>query len=180
MATVDVGTNGGTAWTRPATRADRLRHGAGDELRSTTPPAGCRTPPTRAASTRARLYDALGRIDARRSRTTPAARTDDFEQRDDGIHLRRRQQRADREAVQPGGTPTQTTQYVYGVTTAGGSDINSNDLLAAVEYPDPTHGPAQQPARRRLHLSTPSARRMHVHRPQRQRRTRTPTTCWAG
>ena len=30
----------------------------------------------------------------------------------------------------PAGTPSQTTQYVYGVTTAGGSALNSNDLLA--------------------------------------------------
>src|SRR5262249_47347447 len=34
----------------------------------------------------------------------------------------------------------QTTRYVYGVTPAGGSDINSNDILAAVQYPDPTTG----------------------------------------
>ena len=45
-------------------------------------------------------------------------------------------------AVQPtgGNTASQTTQYVYGVTTAGGSAIDSNDLLAATEYPDPTTG----------------------------------------
>ena len=30
-ATVDVGTNGGTAWTRPSTRAGFLGHGAGDQ-----------------------------------------------------------------------------------------------------------------------------------------------------
>jgi uncharacterized delta-60 repeat protein/RHS repeat-associated protein len=34
----------------------------------------------------------------------------------------------------------QTTQYVYGVTTAGGSEVNSNDLLAKVQYPDKTSG----------------------------------------
>jgi RHS repeat-associated protein len=39
----------------------------------------------------------------------------------------------------PGGT-SQTTQYVYGVTTSGGSTINSNDLLATVQWPDPTTG----------------------------------------
>ena len=44
------------------------------------------------------------------------------------------------QAVMPSGTPSQTTQYVYGVTTAGGIGINSNDLLAKVEYPDPTTG----------------------------------------
>jgi RHS repeat-associated protein len=39
----------------------------------------------------------------------------------------------------PGGGH-QTTQYVYGVTTSGGSDVNSNDFLAAVQYPDPSTG----------------------------------------
>jgi RHS repeat-associated protein len=34
----------------------------------------------------------------------------------------------------------QETQYVYGVTTAGGSGVTSNDLLAAVEYPDASTG----------------------------------------
>jgi RHS repeat-associated protein len=42
-------------------------------------------------------------------------------------------------ADEPGGA-YQTTQYVYGVTTATGSNINSNDILAAVEHPDPTTG----------------------------------------
>src|SRR5260370_35567881 len=30
------------------------------------------------------------------------------------------------------------TQNVYGVTTGGGSGLNSNDILAAVKYPDKT------------------------------------------
>src|SRR5207302_1537984 len=32
------------------------------------------------------------------------------------------------------------TQWVYGVTTSGGSDYNCNDCLAAVQYPDPSSG----------------------------------------
>ena len=32
------------------------------------------------------------------------------------------------------------TQYVYAVTTSGGSTINSNDMLATVEWPDPSTG----------------------------------------
>src|SRR5262249_22127740 len=35
---------------------------------------------------------------------------------------------------------SQTTEYDYGVTIAGGSAINSNDLLAMVKYPDPSSG----------------------------------------
>src|SRR3954468_6070526 len=38
-------------------------------------------------------------------------------------------------AVLPSGH--QTTQWVYGVTTGGGSAITSNDLLAEVDYPAP-------------------------------------------
>src|SRR5207244_2107092 len=36
----------------------------------------------------------------------------------------------------------QTTQYVYGVSAATGSDITSNDILAAVRHPDPNTGQA--------------------------------------
>jgi YD repeat-containing protein len=43
-------------------------------------------------------------------------------------------------AVMPTGTASQTTTYVYGVTVAGGSAVNSNDLLAAVVQPDPATG----------------------------------------
>jgi YD repeat-containing protein len=32
------------------------------------------------------------------------------------------------------------TKYLYGVTTAGGSGLNSNDALAGTQYPDPTTG----------------------------------------
>src|SRR5262249_8406053 len=42
-------------------------------------------------------------------------------------------------AVQPGGT-YQKTQYIYGVTTGSGSNVNSRDLLSAMQYPDKTTG----------------------------------------
>jgi RHS repeat-associated protein len=44
-------------------------------------------------------------------------------------------------SVVPGGT-NQTTAWVYGVTTSGGSAIDSNDIVGATEYPDPTTGDA--------------------------------------
>jgi RHS repeat-associated protein len=34
----------------------------------------------------------------------------------------------------------QKTQFVYGVTVAGGSNFTSNDVLGALQYPDPTTG----------------------------------------
>ncbi|OWK35000.1 Alkaline phosphatase [Fimbriiglobus ruber] len=42
-------------------------------------------------------------------------------------------------ADEPGGAYEQTL-YVYGATTAGGSGVNSNDLLVTTEWPDPTTG----------------------------------------
>src|ERR1019366_2166025 len=43
------------------------------------------------------------------------------------------------QADEPNGA-YQRTQYVYGVTTASGSGVNSNDILAAVQHPDVTTG----------------------------------------
>ena len=47
---------------------------------------------------------------------------------------------ASRTAVQPTGTPSQVTGYVYGVSPASGSTIVSNDVMAETRYPDPTTG----------------------------------------
>ncbi len=59
-------------------------------------------------------------------------------------------------AVEPTGTPNQTTAYVYGVTTASGSAIDSNDLLAKVEYPDPTTGlPSTSASNQEIFPDTP-------------------------
>ena len=41
--------------------------------------------------------------------------------------------------VVPGTPNYQKTEYVYGVTTSG-SDLNSNELLATIKYPDKTNG----------------------------------------
>ncbi len=43
------------------------------------------------------------------------------------------------QANEPGGA-YQETRYVYGVTTAGGSGVNSNDILAVIQHPDPSTG----------------------------------------
>jgi RHS repeat-associated protein len=37
-------------------------------------------------------------------------------------------------------TAGQTTEYVYGVTTAGGHGINSNDIVGVTKWPDPSTG----------------------------------------
>jgi len=49
-------------------------------------------------------------------------------------------------AIMPAGENSQTTQYVYGVSTSRGSLINSNDVLALVKYPDKSTGEASSSA----------------------------------
>ena len=73
----------------------------------------------------------------------------------------------------------QETEYVYGVTTSGGSTIDSNDLLAAVEYPNASTGAPSSSSEDAYIQHTTSAR--YVRRPT-ATATRTPTrmTCWAG
>ena len=66
------------------------------------------------------------------------------------------------ESVVPGAA-NQVTSYVYGVNTSTGSVLNDNDLLAKVEYPDPTEGNNTAPPGRRT--TNPRA---------------TPTTRWAS
>jgi RHS repeat-associated protein len=41
-----------------------------------------------------------------------------------------------------GASGSQTTEFVFGVSTATGSDIHSNDILAAIKHPHPTSGGA--------------------------------------
>jgi RHS repeat-associated protein len=136
-ATVDVGTNGGAAWTRPATAptpsdtalVTSYVYNAAGWVQDSTDPRGidART-----------LYDNLGRTTKSISNYTgnPETTSSDvtIEYTYDGDnHVQTVQ------ADEPGGA-YQRTQYVYGVTTASGSGINSNDILAAVQHPDPTTG----------------------------------------
>ena len=137
-AVVDVGTNGGAAYTRPGTvpaRSDTALvtsfvYDAAGHVQTTTDPRGIVTRDG---------YDALGRVTqniadyTNGTPTTSSNQTTYFGYDGLGNVLTVK-------AVMPSGTPSQTTKSVYGVTTASGSGINSNDLLATVEYPDPTTG----------------------------------------
>jgi RHS repeat-associated protein len=139
-ASVDIGTNGGLAYARPATvpaRSDTAlvtsyAYGPDGRVQDVTDPRGIvsRT-----------LYDALGRTTATIANFTgaaPAAQTDvtTLFTFDSAGRL------ASRTAVQPAGTPSQVTGYVYGVSTVTGSSFTSNDILAETRYPDPTTGQA--------------------------------------
>ncbi len=136
-ATVDMGTNGGVAWTRPntppAASATALvttyaYNGMG-QVQDVTDPMGIvnRT-----------YYDNLGRATETIQDYTDGTETDEsnitteygYDGDNNVVYVR---------ADEPGGA-YQQTQYVYGVTTASGSGVNSNDILSAIQHPDPTTG----------------------------------------
>jgi RHS repeat-associated protein len=136
-AEADVGTNGGAAYTRPATppaASDTVllttwSYNAAGWLDTTTDPRGIQTKD---------YYDNLGQVTKEvadytgGSPSNSSDQTTEYGYDGDGNPL----------YVQvdlPGGA-VQKTQYLYGATTAGGSDVNSNDLLVGVQYPDPTTG----------------------------------------
>jgi YD repeat-containing protein len=137
-AAVDVGTNSGAAYTRPGsppassdtTLVTSYAYSPAGWVQSVTDARGVVSQTT---------YDGLGRvtqtIDAYTNGVPTASNNATTNYTYDGIGDVLTVQ-----AVMPAGTPSQTTQYVYGVTTAGGNAINSNNLLAKVEYPDPTTG----------------------------------------
>ncbi len=137
VASVDAGTNGGTAWARPGSvpassptlLVTTYGYNAAGWLQDTTDPMGLdnRT-----------YYDNLGQtVKTVQDYTggTPGNENDittEYGYDGDGNTTYV-------QADEPGGT-YQKTAYVYGVTTASGSGINSNDILSAVQHPDPSTG----------------------------------------
>jgi RHS repeat-associated protein len=136
----NVGTNGGTAWTRPTspdasddthlvTMTTYNAQGLADTV---TDPRGI------IAKT---VYDLLGRTTETIAAFTDGIPTNDTNQttaytydgNNDVLTMT---------AVLPTGQPSQTTAYVYGVSPTTGSTLFSNDLIAATEYPDSTTGAA--------------------------------------
>jgi RHS repeat-associated protein len=149
MADVNVGTNGGSAWTPPAYS---VLARSGTELLTTYvyDPAGniaFVTDPMGISN--ATGYDALGRTIITVANWTPVMGPIDMstlgtlsdssnvvtEYTYDGDnHV------TSMTAVLPSGEASQTTTYLYGVTKLQGSTLDSNDLLYEVQYPDPTTG----------------------------------------
>jgi RHS repeat-associated protein len=137
IGTADFGTNGGAAFTRPSALpgasdtvlVDQTNYNAAGWVDNTVDPRGI---------VARSLYDNLGRVTKTISASTDGIptnntnKTTEFTYDGDSNLLTVK-------ADMPGGL-FQTTQYVYGVTTAGGSMINSNDVLAATRYPDKTSG----------------------------------------
>jgi RHS repeat-associated protein len=137
--TVDVGTNGGTAYTRPSTpdaRSDTV-------LRTDVSynPAGWVDTVTDPRNIQAKdFYDNLGRVTKTveaydgGSITSNTNKTTEYSY--DGMnHVVTLQSDLPNSAIEQ-------TKWVYGVTTASGSNVNSNDLLSAVQHPDKTTGSA--------------------------------------
>ena len=149
-ATVAVGTNGYYAWTRAATvplgsstvLVTQDAYNAAGEVAAQTDPLGLVT---------AYTFDPLGRTlktvadytGTFNADGTPAgARTSNAANQTTAYTYDGDNNVTSMTAVMPTGQHSQTTDYVYGVTTAGGSGVNDADLLATTEYPSPTTGAA--------------------------------------
>jgi RHS repeat-associated protein len=137
LADVNVGTNGGTAYIRPGivpSTSDTVlltlyAYSSAGWMDTITDPRGI---------VQKSFYDALGR------------RTKVVEAYTDGIPTNNTNKTTEYtydgsshivtlQADLPAGA-YQQTKFVYGVTTSSGSDVNSNDLLSATQYPDKTTG----------------------------------------
>ncbi len=139
-ADVSVGTNGGSAYARPGavpTRSD-------DVLVSsyTYTPAGHLYESTDPTGTVTRFeYDDLGRTLTQIESYIDGTPSDEDDRTTrytyDGLG-----NLVTLTADLPAGEADQTTEYVYGVTPGSGSDLASNDLLAAIKYPDRSTGAA--------------------------------------
>jgi YD repeat-containing protein len=138
-ATVDVGTNGGAVWDPVAhpmvpDRSDTVLvtsyvYNLAGWVDTVTDP---RTIQTKT------VYDALGRttktVEAYDGGAQTATTNKTTEYTYDGSNHQLTVQ-ADRE-----NGSFERTQYVYGVDTSHGSQVNSSDILAATRYPNPTTG----------------------------------------
>ena len=154
IADETVGTNGGTAWSRPSTPdasdathlVNTTTYGPQGLASLTIDPRGVKdltvynmlgqTIETIAAYTGTSSADMDANADV-----TDAAPTSDTNQTTD-LTLDGIGDETSQTAVMPSGTPSQTTAWVFGVSTSTGSTIDSNDLLAQEEFPDATTGDA--------------------------------------
>ena len=137
-AVVDVGTNAGSAWTRPSSVPSRsdtvlvtgtVYDSAGRVWKTTDP---------RALETRT-TYDALGRVTKTVENYVDGTVSDGDDKTTEYAYNGAGM--TSLTAKLTGGSG-QTTQWVYGVTTGGGSGITSNDVAGATRWPDPSSGSA--------------------------------------
>jgi YD repeat-containing protein len=142
IASMDAGTNGGTAWTRPGivpassptllvTNYLYSYDGSVGAVLDVVDPMGIYTE---------YIYDDLGRMFVTLQNWTGQAETADSDI-ETNYYYDGDNNLIYEFAYEPGYS-YQETRYVYGVTTAGGSGVNSNDILAAIQHPDPSTGVA--------------------------------------
>ena len=150
IADVNVGTNGGTAWTRLAYSAlarsstellTTYVYDSAGNLEFETDPNDLTTGYAydllnRTIATVADWTDSLVGPVSTGSLPTPTDSTNQTTEYtyDGDNHVTRIT------AVMPLGETSQVTHYVYGVTTGQGSNLDDNDLLYQVQYPDPVSG----------------------------------------
>ena len=153
VASVDVGTDGGSVYTRPAGVSSNpaaalvtsYTYNAAGWVDTVTDPRGIVTKTN---------YDALGRAvkviaaynSSNSTQTNSANVATDYTY--DGLgHTTTVTAEQYPEGSPPVQTkPNQTTTYVYGITTAQGSLVNSNDVLQALVQPDKSTGAYPLPA----------------------------------
>jgi len=143
-ALVDVGTNGGTSYTRPSSAPSRSptarvtsnTYNDAGLLSTTTDPRDITTGFVYdARNLRTAVIEAFdasidsGLPSGSNNRTTITSY--------DGIG-----HPLSVTASMPSGSTSQTTGYTYAATTGSGSVVNSNDLLTTIAYPDPSTGSA--------------------------------------
>jgi RHS repeat-associated protein len=136
-ATAHVGTNGGSAYSRPSTApassdtvlVNTLTYNGAGWQDTSTDPRGI---------VHKDFYDNLARViksvDAYTGGNVSATSDKTTEMTYDGDN-----NLVTVQADQPGGG-AEVTKYLLGVTTSAGSDVNSNDFASATQLPDPTTG----------------------------------------
>jgi hypothetical protein len=133
---VDVGTNGGSSYTRPSTLPSRS-----DTVLVTTTAynsaglAWKRIDP-RGIETRG-YFNALGDVTKSIENYVDGTVSDTDDKTTESTYNAAGLTTV--RVVLPSGGQ-QVTDWVYGVTTSGGSGLNSNDLVKEVRYPDPSTG----------------------------------------
>ena len=133
---VEVGTNGGSSFTRPSTvpsRSDTVlvtsyAYAASGLLQEITDPKGLISRTS---------YDNLGRVIQTVENYTNGTVTDTSNKTTAYTYNSVGRTSLTVELPSSG---QQTTEWVFGVTTGGGSGLNSNDMIKEVRYPDPSTG----------------------------------------
>jgi YD repeat-containing protein len=138
IADINVGTNGGTTWTVPGSVPSRsddtlvtsYTYTDAGYLYETTDPRGIVT---------RNAYDSLGRTTKTIEDYVDGAVSDDDDKTTEYTYNSAGMTSLTADLTGGGG---ETTAYVYGVTTGSSSVIDSNDIVGATEWPDPSTGAA--------------------------------------